>query len=850
MHRLALDFSQHRRLVSVDGTIRKGHELPAVLLPIRIRDQGMAGSAAEGHVRGLGLPWPPEAQVPVADDPHRGLGRIPLATCWSRIQSSRRRSKSAATETEQSPLDSPIIDDFRWVPTPDQEISLSPGQALGLAVDACRREFGPTQGPTVLVSPSSLDEGMQQYVLDACGTNTYILPRSIAITLAWLSGHADQATLLPSSAATAVEMGHVVVISCGFDDWEMDIVPIEVRDLPDGRVLLPVRLTPSPRMSLGAQGLPIALGRHLTATSPAAHEAWRTLVSDSSSTTWDITETVDEFLIRSHNAAERSPLSKWMDLCDHPQDPIATRVRRLYEQRKAETGTTSQLIAILANGEIAESKCAGAVLAARMVSELERSAKRVLMRADSTIRGADAFLRRHNHNKTAYLEELIPVSIHYQTRIKGHIENAWKSLIDQDKPLRLPAGKEFVRDPILDFSVEAGKKQLDLTLRRPLTSVDSGFLHRGITIEFPVAADKREPVVITTKIRPGQGYAQVLVSGLYNREISALLNWRDLAKVEEPRLKTIGYPPVTARITPDPAKWDAARPVIKQLKDNPIRGNISKLREIANEWESFISRHGADAVSDEDIFAHYGLFPVNDNSRNETIEREANQIVLSLGDAWRSHQNQAIRLCAWMYDLAPEQVVEWARRRIADDNIEITDLELHVATLTFRNPKEISVFWTRLHKELISNPTGHLYSMAFDWLRPIRNLCMFRDASLSQSTLNVTMAEDIFSFVCQCLIDIIGKDKRHMFSLKAAPDRAKIRNQAIRTLPFLLRRRMFDDSFARAGSRIDQLMRTAISSSLKDDLGTQAAAMEKYLFLTEKFLDSKATMDDIRSLVI
>lgn len=456
MQRLALDFSQHHRLVSVNGTVRRGHELPAVLMPLRLRDQGMAGSAADGHVRGLGLPWPPEAQVPVAGDPLRGIGRIPLAACWSRIQSSRRRKAGSTTDAEPSPLDAPSIDDFRWRPVPDQEISLSPGQALGLAVDACRREVGPTQGPTVLVAPSSLDEGMQQYVLDACGSNTYLLPRSIAIALAWLAGDADQAALLRSSATG--EVGHIVVLSCGLDDWEMDVVPIEVRDLPDGRVLLPVRLTPSPGMSMGAQGLPIALGRRLTASSGTSHEAWREVASGAPSSTAEIFESVDEFIIMAQHATASATINRCLGFEDYSDELIAVRVQRMYRERIKETGTTSRLIAILANGELSESQCARTVIASRMASELDKSAKRVIMRVDSSVRGADVFLKMNTSGQAAYLEELIPISIHYQTRQNGRLVDAWAPLTSQDKPLRLPAGEEFAPDPIIGFSVEVGKR--------------------------------------------------------------------------------------------------------------------------------------------------------------------------------------------------------------------------------------------------------------------------------------------------------------------------------------------------------------------------------------------------------
>jgi hypothetical protein len=829
--------------------IRRSDDLPAVLMPLRLRDPGIAGNAADGHVRGLGLPWPPEAQVPVAGDPFRGIGRIPLAACWSRIQSSRQGKAGATNDEEPSPLDAPNVDDFRWRPLPDQEISLSPGQALGLAVDACRREVGPTQGPTVLIAPCSLDEGMQQYVLDACGSNTHILPRSIAIALAWLSSDAAASTLLQSRETG--EIGHVAVLVCGLDGWEMDVVPIEVRDRPEGRVLLPVRLTPSSGMSLGVNGLQVALGRQLTDSRGVLHDAWREVITRPSSIAGDNLVSTDELIAQAPQVIRSSVVHNWLGDEGIGRGPIANRVKQMYNERIRATGIKSQLCAILASGSWSESMCAGASIASRMAADLDRSTKRIIMRVDSAIRGADAFLKRHVQGQVAYLEELIPVSIHYQTRLGGRLQDAWEPLTRQERPLRLPAGEEFAPDPITGFGVEAGKKDLDLTLRRPRISGQTDFDYRGVTVGFPVAADKREPVVITTRIRPGQGYAQVTVNGQHNKGISAFLNWRELARTEKPTPKKIGYPPVTARITPSPERWEQANQLIVKLSSGEPKSVIDDLITLASKWteSSFIAVHGQGNVSDEDIFAYYGLFPCRDHAEYRSAIKGSEAIIRHLQGDLRQNKDKAFRMAAWMYDLAPKDMVAKFAGHFQNKNHSIEKIDLHVAALTFSADSHISVFWRRMASELLNNSHIGLYPMAFDWLRPVRNLCMFREGALGSSIIEESDIKRISAFVCQCLIDVLKPSISDSFSIHKANDVANIRNQAIRTLPFMLRRKAFEPSFFAPGTSEYALMKSSIEAASRVDLGTRKDEMAAYLGVTRKFLDNEATMDDVRSLV-
>lgn len=174
----------------------------------------------------------------------------------------------------------------------------------------------------------------------------------------------------------------------------------------------------------------------------------------------------------------------------------------------------------------------------------------------------------------------------------------------------------------------------------------------------------------------------------------------------------------------------------------------------------------------------------------------AQAIILSLQGDLRLNKDKAVRMAAWMYDLAPKAMVDRFSTNFQNKVQGIDKIDLHVAALTFSSDNHMSTFWARMAHELKVKSHIGLYPMAFDWLRPVRNLCMFRETSLALSVIDDSSMKSILHFVCKCLIDVLREDAPESFSIYRASDVANIRNQAIRTLPFLLRRKAFDVGFA------------------------------------------------------
>jgi hypothetical protein len=180
---------------------------PAMVLPSG-RHQLQLDQCFPAYPAGTGQTWPEAAQV------EGGFSRrMPVGLLWQ------------------------LANDQRiW--TVDAETSIDPIQALGIAA---RQLMGQTSGSVGLVIPNWLRQSQQQVLLDAAsrsGAKWYLVWRPIAAATEWLS----RFPLNPPVTNTRQLIGKLVVLHLGLFECEFTVVEIVVEPVNGSLILLPARL--------------------------------------------------------------------------------------------------------------------------------------------------------------------------------------------------------------------------------------------------------------------------------------------------------------------------------------------------------------------------------------------------------------------------------------------------------------------------------------------------------------------------------------------------------------------------------------------------------------------------------
>lgn len=215
------------------------HQSPSVVLPLIAGEPLLVGDAAVKHRRSAGFVWPPEAQVPYANDPTYGVGRIPLVAAWTALL--------PRPEVEEGLVrrDDPK---FKWRPE-GREHTEHAGKMIALSIKAFLKAGGVTQNSSLIaiVVPDALDEAGQQILLDSLAQvgfsleRIHLLPRPLATALYWCSSNHPSIKVPTTEEEEGTRVGRLRLMTMAFDVWEAVSFEVRSRQYGGRTWLMPIR---------------------------------------------------------------------------------------------------------------------------------------------------------------------------------------------------------------------------------------------------------------------------------------------------------------------------------------------------------------------------------------------------------------------------------------------------------------------------------------------------------------------------------------------------------------------------------------------------------------------------------
>ncbi len=479
--------------------------IPACLLPLYRGEPAMHGPLTESHRRGSGLPWPPESQVPVANAPERGTGRIPLAALWAILC-----QEKGGILADQA---------VAWKPM-DQELLANAADLLAGAANV----WAP--GSEVIVTPDHLGPAGQQAFLDALGRDAHLIPASIAAALAWLRGLPTSSPLRSDGLpGDGLALGHIWVLHAGWGRWAAMQVPIRAVTHADKVLLCPVF---SRRRLLGDLG-----------GSGASLLNHRRSVVNLMTQAWD-----GEWV--SANAAPRPPaveLPAWLPLLFSSGETAFMHLLKAGMAQLTDAGTCHGL---LMHGEWAP--VFKHVAASLGLKNLEFSG----CAASGAAITAQALAKK----LPSWKEEMDPLDFFYSgTNAYGNRTVAWQALIEA---ATVDAGQVYAPPAITGLAIPPGADKLGLTLRM----TDQSYEYRGINARLEKPLIRESPVLLHVRVSPGQGFAKINVASQTPGLFEAALDWRHLEKVPAPAAPKLGYIPRSVVIQADIRLWNQSKPYL------------------------------------------------------------------------------------------------------------------------------------------------------------------------------------------------------------------------------------------------------------------------------------------------
>jgi hypothetical protein len=554
---LGIDLTQQRPLIAIaeDAEIIECKTLadtpPAALLPLIPGESVISGISAHSHRRGTGLAWPPECQVPIYSNYKNGTGRIPLVCAWQKL--AKRSAKSF----------SGIVGDtaIGWRPTGEKELSCSAEGLIAESVTSWKKNF--SNSKTAIIIPDSLGEAAQQALIDHC--DAFLTPRPVAVALSWCRNNVNNFNGLGEASEEGTTIGHLLVITMAFDQWE--VVPIEIRAriFAERLWLVPVRNRTTEGGEISRIGASFFFGL-ASSTFDNLDDAWRVVFGSPKGTNYSIEKIVpnEEQFKALKNCVTRGWTEKDrrnVQLLDAWEDMVWTPESNSFDLFKEElVNLRNRQLKYLPDK--AREKCLGIIIdgacAHIHITETRRLGDFVadaFKPNDATIsdgfeavRGAAYTADALKNHLPCYRETILPIEIHHHRKDKhGDWGNAYKLLVE-GKTVR--AGQEYKSPkPVEGLQIKQGGKILKLTLRRP--SDKGEYVYREVSAEIHEETQKDESVRISANLRPGQGFAKVTINSERRGVFSTLLNWRTMEDCEEPPPPNLSYLPQVSKVKYD-----------------------------------------------------------------------------------------------------------------------------------------------------------------------------------------------------------------------------------------------------------------------------------------------------------
>lgn len=849
---IGVDLTQHKPILGFASTSERAESIipeinpPAVLLPAFRGESIIAGPGAHKHRRGVGLSWPPECQVPVGNDHKNGTGRIPLVCAWSKLASlSKQQFSGFLGDTE-----------IAWWPPGQKKLYSSAEKIIAQSTIEWAKHYSSKQN--VLVIPDNLGEAAQQAILENT-PESFLIPRPIAVAMSWCRKNAPKYDGQISSHKEGTPVGHLLVITMAYDQWEVVPIAIRARKYKEQIWLIPVR-----NRVIGCEFPRVGINFFLSlAENQAAnlHSVWHQTIGtghvNQICTIWDKVlrheKSVKECITKGMSDTNRSVLHGF-DLFG----PFLSQQTNFSPSGFKDALESLYKTQLKTLPEGAQNKCLGAVIDGacssipiaknRTIGEFVSSAFGDLQFSifDGAVASHGAALTAYalGHSLPSYRETITPIDIHYHGKnAKGDYVNRYKLLVEGTT---VGAGEEYKsKEPVTGLKIQQGERSLTLTLRR--LSAGREFVFRKVTAEIPQQTRTDEEVQIKANLRPGQGFAKVLIDSVNTNVFSTLLNWRSMEECEEPPPPPLAYLPEVSRVVHDDYMWrdsecyveDATRvlrtggDIVVAMRDLRNGGKFNQL-PMADNYDKFRGR-----VPQGDIFRHYGVCPSNGDLSSVTDPDLLKEFALEAAKAFANNRSlvqrkQIQQTASWMYLACPPNIINSARTNLSKNLAQTKQEDLHTIGLCWCESEDIKTFFFALEERLLQGTQG-----VNNWLRACRNIVRFRDSALHQGNIPKRRLENIVSRILRILDNQIVE--RNF---------ATIFNNCILTSLYLLKRRRYDKDFLNGGSHESYVLDTALENLLKKHTSILSSKQYTIIKVTLKFLRKEASLKDLDSSIL
>lgn len=803
-----------------------GDVLPSALLPAFRGEAPITGPSALLHRRGLGLPWPPEAQSRLSKG---GPGRIPLAVCWGRL---------FGETSSVGSLDEP----FSWRPHLE-DCRSRPSELL--ASSALQFAGHTAQDDLVVVVPDRLDDGGLQVLSESIAAEqgrryrgssergrVRFLWRSAAVALSWCREHRRHFADRGSSSEEGEPLGHLPVISLGTDSFEVVVCEIVARRFEGETWLLPVIDRRYRSELLGPWGITL-LAAHAAERGRRTRpdELWRRLQLGGPADLLERPMDREALLQATSRGAPKAildllhdhpELAEFLPLSEHDLDgtPLGRRLVHHLEERRSSLPRSSQTLlgAVFTGSPGRICFSAGRSIRDVFIAFLDRAGlppNRVLQGDDSiAAMGAARFAWCSATGRPTYRERLLPLQFFAAGRDElGDAVPEWMPLLDVET---VEGGKVHERaQPIAGMHINAGSDELTLLLRSQ---------RHGEAVQIravPAALDRvtrtEQPVRLNVSVEPGQGYARVEVRSEAPGLFRCHLDWRRMQPSAEPALQ-LSYVSQVWRMDSEWRRWSTIRRETADLLELfHQRRPDSTLLHFLKLWGDSIAkpqRHETDLwafvgpISSDGVVSGPGATTLLDPISEALAERYRltdndklrHEIVRTAGWTFLAVHPYLVEQIAVPFARVsavfsrearayPDRIRGGTRWRLRDtDALDLACKAVKPAHLTaaghcFVEEQNIRQVFeaARARFELSMEGTNN-------WLRALRNLVRYRQHTLAPASVSREVVDEIWRCVVTKLEEQSEEANFH-----------HIFRNCLTILMFLLKRRRYEPEFPEPG---------------------------------------------------
>lgn len=829
--------------------------LPAALLPVSQGESIICGAAAHQHRRGTGLPWPQECQFPVNADYENGVGRVPLFLAWS-VLAKNSKDHFSGTLGDTS---------LGWRPYGNGKIS-SPAEKI---IAESYKSWAETAGfqRAVLVVPDCLGEAAQQALIDNMD-DIFLIPRPVAVALSWSRKHVDEYRGMGVETEEGVSVGHLIVITLAIDKWE--VVPIEIRAKIYKKKLwlVPVRNRSSDFVEFPRVGISF-LTSLINKESTSVAEVWRKVVC--SNTLVDIiegklttdakqTDSIRESILSGESEFDKHNFGKWNIWEDYVSvnDQLSANgfVELVSERVNSQLKNMSEkangkCLGVMVDGacaniKISDSKTLGWFVAKGLEIETDK-----ILFGDGfeAARGAAITADALESGVPCYRETLIPIGIHYHRKNDfGDMENAYKSLV---AGTTIRAGDEYKsREPVRGLKIQQGENLLKLILRRQkYAGTNAEKVFRSVTAEISNETQRDELVEINAFLKPGQGFAKVIIKSERNGVFDTMLDWRTMEECNEPSKPKLAYLPKVSRVEFNLELLEEynveilLEEAVLALKNETfdLEDRLRKLKDAINKWPSadqYDMFRGHNTKND--IFLHYGSFS-SDGVLNKLPHKRLANDFIDLCELYLKKPRPSSKVikilfwtASWLYLACPQTILESSMTILLQEGVRTKKYCLAIIGLGWHKKDELRIFFKYLEKVFTSERQS-----INDWLRATRNIVRFREHSLSKEVISSQRLQTIIDGLYGSLKDQVEKNNYH-----------QIFSNCILTFLFLLKRRRYDPNFMGKDSQRRNLIASLFNKLLKEKKGRLSQKQLNIVEITLRFLNEEGSESDLRGILI